>query len=166
MRIIDRKEFLELPAGTLFYLYEPAVATEFSIKGATHPSGNCYSAMPMDAGTHHAESVSTVLTYNAFERSGDYDDDQQYIVLEPQDLFNLKQVCDTAIKAWRKVPQLDSILGYEALSDSNKAVVDRHIELRGIPALQARLLRQSEEMELPPSIAIHYLVNDLVLEEL
>ena len=35
MRIVDRKVFLKLPGGTLFYNYEPMVFGEMSIKGDT-----------------------------------------------------------------------------------------------------------------------------------
>lgn len=100
MRIVDRKTFLAMPAGTLFAKFDPHVFGELQIKADT--CGNdfvCNGLMPywwedcQDSGDAlsiidrmmEGES-SPPLDYDSYGRDGLFDADQLFAVFEPADV--------------------------------------------------------------------------------
>jgi hypothetical protein len=110
MKLYNRKDFLELPAGTL---YCKGVSWSFgglAVKGDTvagvdwycrHLSGIDFDSTEQMLDRYEAmEASGATFPLNAGEvRDGMFDDDAIFLVLEPGDLEELRRVIDTAAGA-------------------------------------------------------------------
>jgi hypothetical protein len=102
MKIVDRKAFLALPAGTVYAKYAPSYFEELCIKGETLPYNDwCEQDI---VGSFHAkdsgewsnlldESLMTgkslQMDFNIEARDGCFDDDQLFAVWEQRDVLAL-----------------------------------------------------------------------------
>lgn len=105
MKIVDRKTFLSLPAGTLFYKYEPCNMRNFAIKGETLDRWDDFYYVPLDppwlAETQSSPDYHTSLMemdesgveyavdFEVEDRDSLYDADQLFAVLDTQDVRGL-----------------------------------------------------------------------------
>lgn len=101
MRIINRAQFLALPAGTLFSKYEPCVFGELSIKDDNRGTNDWWevtlagaiSASSSDDfcdrchAAEHGESIE--MDFDTVTADGLYDEHQLFAVLEPKDVAAL-----------------------------------------------------------------------------
>lgn len=99
MRIVNYKQFLSLPAGTVFYKFEPNCFTEFAIKDdSLHYGDFLYSPLTypelegdpriLDELVDNAEK-SAPAHYWILARDGMFDEGQLFAVLEPADVASL-----------------------------------------------------------------------------
>lgn len=101
MRIVDRKTFLAMPAGTVFAKYEPCVFGEMLIKGESLPDDFCYQSIvdaiectsdrdAMEA-LFQAEhtGMSIPMDFDCQGRDGCFDQDQLFAVFESADVVKL-----------------------------------------------------------------------------
>lgn len=104
MKIVDRKTFLAMPAGTVFYKYEPHFFTDLGIKGET--CGNDFSCFEFGGGIWpdgcndsgelfakweamlHGEP-SGPLDFESEGRDGLFDEDQLFAVWDREDVAGL-----------------------------------------------------------------------------
>lgn len=109
MRIVDRKTFLSLPAGTLFYKYQPCILSDFAIKDETirqmsPGDAGDYRYVPLDQiwvespttsdyHTPYLEMAEKDAEYpidvECTARDGLFDEDQLFAVLDEQDVRTL-----------------------------------------------------------------------------
>ena len=100
MKIINRKEFLKLPAGVIYSKFEPCIFGDIRIKGDTSYNDWYYQDLLMidanDSGewseiVHSAmnegENIPLNLHYEG--RDGYYDEDQLFAVFENKDAIQL-----------------------------------------------------------------------------
>ncbi len=95
MKIVNRKEFLSLPAGTLFAKYAPCCFESINIKGETLTSNDFLSSelftFPMFgescAMMELGESVD--IETDCLCRDGLFDDEQLFAVFENSDIEKL-----------------------------------------------------------------------------
>jgi len=108
MKIVDRKTFLGLPAGTLFSKYAPHYFEEASIKGGTFGDGktaNFFSTLVSDAVKCKGladfvnlldcaanSGASIDLDLDRMGRDTCFDDDQLFAVWEKKDVDGLISV--------------------------------------------------------------------------
>lgn len=104
MRILNRKQFLAMPAGTLFAKYEPCVFDALEIKGDTLPSNDyCYQqivgAIKCDSSNEwldqledaRNEGKSLEMDFECEGRDGCFDEHQLFAVFEGKDVAALIQ---------------------------------------------------------------------------
>ena len=96
MRIIDRKEFLECPSGTVYGEYFP-----WSVEGLRVKQDNCgdddWFYIDLIAGVDYVGDWSSnadhgdsfPLSFNGICRDGAFDDDQLFAIYEPADVAGL-----------------------------------------------------------------------------
>jgi hypothetical protein len=102
MRIVNRKEFLALPSGTVFQKFTPCVFGDLQIKGSNCgeddfadlviPEVDANSCSEMDAILHKAEedsSFSFDLDFECYGRDGEFQQDQLFAVWERKDIEGL-----------------------------------------------------------------------------
>lgn len=102
MRVVDRKAFLNMPAGTLFAKYDPCVFQELRIKVGNCGADDFFYSNIVDAidsyesgqfGALLEESretgASVAMDFDAISRDGCFDDDQLFGIFEPEDLLKL-----------------------------------------------------------------------------
>jgi len=104
MKIVDRKTFLAMPAGTVFMKYEPCIFGDIEMKGNTLPSGpDFWRSSLTDAlelwgdgdspfgrlDEAVASGASLSMDYDSMGRDGLYDEDQLFAVLEKRDVEQL-----------------------------------------------------------------------------
>ncbi len=112
MRLVTRKELMDLPAGTIYQEYEPKIfRTGLCIKGETtvpwseKNSGDwTLLDLPdfedfMSDTTKLEVGHSVKFDFKAYGRDGCYAEDQMYAVWEPDELAHLAILCENAIKA-------------------------------------------------------------------
>lgn len=92
MKIVNRKEFLSLPAGTLFAKYAPCCFESINIKGETLTSNDFLSSelftFPMfDVWFENGDSVDIETDFLC--RDGLFDDEQLFAVFENSDIEKL-----------------------------------------------------------------------------
>lgn len=100
MKIVNRKDFLAMPEGTLFCKYTPCFFDDISIKGESlindffyqqlvHPiakdSGELFALL--DSAEQSGETITNDLYCEG--RDGCFDDDQMFLIFEPKDLLDL-----------------------------------------------------------------------------
>ena len=107
MKIVNRKDFMEFPRGTLFCEYDPEIFGELLIKGDTivHDGVNadwqyqeiqnsikgCCSKRSDILDEAEVKGTSFELDLHALSRDGCYDDDQMYCIWEEKDVEGLIQ---------------------------------------------------------------------------
>lgn len=106
MRIVGKKEFYNLPSGTIFSKYQPIVFTGLFVKGNTLYSGDDpidYIELSLignveanDSGqlsdilfSAQEEKKSFKLDFDAYERDGLYEEEALYAVYEKEDINQL-----------------------------------------------------------------------------
>lgn len=101
MRIVDRKTFLALPAGTVFAKYEPFYFEELTIKGDTWKddfqvqaiadavdcAGSSDFSIQLDMAERTGQSIP--MDFYCMGRDGCFNEDQLFAVFEPADLAGL-----------------------------------------------------------------------------
>lgn len=114
MRVVDRKTFLKLPAGTIYCKGEPWVFGSICIKDdslendwiyldPSWPSAND----PGEACGLMQASLDTGSSFpgeDAFGRDGCFNDDAVFLIYEPADLLALRSRVDAALAAARRSP--------------------------------------------------------------
>jgi hypothetical protein len=115
MRIVSRKEFLEMPSGTIFLKYSPINFGELCIKGETCkssfitddffltciPCANAFDTGEMIKLFDNAEkdsSFSIPLDFETMGRDGLWDKDQKFAILEKHDIETFITVLRAAIR--------------------------------------------------------------------
>lgn len=108
MRIVDREDFLAMPAGTVFSKYEPCIFGNLEIRGESNANSqgvliDCWSqdlAGALQADTteefeeacdHAAAGKSVQMDLESQGRDGLYDRDQLFAAWEPDDVRALIQ---------------------------------------------------------------------------
>jgi len=108
MKVVNRKEFLAMPAGTLYTEYEPCVATGLAIKHNTIDNGGSgdWFYTSLIASSESCEGLSElydgkeVLYSSNWEgRDGEFNQDQQFIVYSPEDVFKFAESLANLINA-------------------------------------------------------------------
>lgn len=104
MRIVDRKTFLAMPAGTVYAKFQPAVFEALSIKGATTADGADWSSQdlipPPLSGVSDSAFMDSIdrmlegetsgpLAWHCQCRDGLFDKDQLFAVFELDDVMAL-----------------------------------------------------------------------------
>lgn len=101
MRIVDRKTFLAMPAGTVFAKYAPCYFEALAIKGDTWGDDflvqwiadaiECTGSSDFDARLFHAQEFgdSLPMDLNSAGRDGCFDMDQLFAVFESADVVGL-----------------------------------------------------------------------------
>lgn len=112
MKIINRKEFLSMPSGTVYSHYVPQVADGLMVKYETLTNDWVYQDLLFNVDGESSEEASEKLT-NAEEhgssfrldlhcgsRDGIYDDNQLFMVYEKEDVKRLiKKLVEAALEA-------------------------------------------------------------------
>lgn len=102
MRIVDRKTFLAMPAGTIFQKYAPCYFGSIEIKDATSEPNDFYTVCSMDQPYFaavsdsgewmlHCDRIATgeasgPLDFEIISRDGLFDDDQLFAIWERADV--------------------------------------------------------------------------------
>lgn len=98
MRIVNRKQFLELPEGVLFSKYAPCYFENIMIKGESLPNDFCYQQIVDAVKCHDSNEYGDILdraceTGESFDldfccqgRDGCFDEDQLFAVWEQKDI--------------------------------------------------------------------------------
>lgn len=103
MRIVNRKEFLTLPVGTVFAEYEPCFVRDMRIKGKNCVSNNDWLYQELDLALDCKNSgemidlldesektgKSIAMNFNCQSRDGAFNDTQLYAIYEKQDVKQL-----------------------------------------------------------------------------
>ncbi len=114
MKIVDRKTFLAMPAGTLFSKYEPEVFGELCIKDESMPEINdfiyqeivnsikCNGSFDMHLILNDAEKKGTSfqLDFDCTSRDGLFDSDQLFAVWEQNDVKALIDRLQEALNSY------------------------------------------------------------------
>ena len=96
MKLVNYREFLTLPSGTLFSKYEPFVFGPLCIKEASIPHDFFYQSLvdsiqftgePTDAFRQLGEEIPVDM--NLLERDGYFDEDQLFVVWSHTDVDQL-----------------------------------------------------------------------------
>jgi len=114
MRIVNRKEFLKLPEGTLYSTYYGTVARRFEIKeGGDWGNDWCYTNLltlwseQESCSEDFLEKISKAETNSNFsfsqdlessERDGHYEDEQKFVVFENDDILKIINKLQSLIK--------------------------------------------------------------------
>lgn len=112
MRIVNRKEFLELPIGTLYSKYEPCIFGPLSIKYDSWKESNDFIYVGLNEFYHGDSSDSTdnkldemestginvPIDLNSSGRDGLFDDDQLFAVYDNDDIEHLISKLKECIK--------------------------------------------------------------------
>ncbi len=113
MKILDRKAFLALPAGTLFHPYEPCIFGEMSIKDTSIGEIDFFE-VPLNAALDvdntddlinkledsRLNGTSIDMDFETVQREGLYDDRQLYAVFERADMEQLITRLQKALSAY------------------------------------------------------------------
>lgn len=111
MRIVNRQEFLAMPAGTVFYKYEPCVFEDLQIKAESigdidffyqeitsaiecNDSGEFFDLL----NKAKEDGISLPMDFYCGSRDGLFDQDQLFAVFEPDDVRGLIERLETALK--------------------------------------------------------------------
>lgn len=108
MRIVNREEFLAMPAGTVFAKYKPCIFDDLEIKGGSL-TNDFYAqelSVPIKAASDHefsdilyraeADGCEVELDFYNEYRDGLYDKDQLFAVYSKEDVQQLiKRLTDT-----------------------------------------------------------------------
>lgn len=98
MKIVDRKTFLSLPAGTLFSKFEPDIFSDIRIKEDTCGDNDWFEQQIADAiecsGSENfadkcdrmVNGESVKMDFDCIGRDGCFDDDQLFAVWEQADI--------------------------------------------------------------------------------
>lgn len=101
MKIVNRKTFLAMPAGTVYSKYAPCYMEEMSIKGDTTPNGGDWYDQDIagaldDGGDEFSEACrrmeqggSVPMAFDVECRDGCFEDDQLFAVWETTDVLAL-----------------------------------------------------------------------------
>lgn len=99
MRVVNRKEFLEMPPGTLYRKFEPVVFDELSVKLETLKTNDWVYIDLTEPDTYDEFSEFYFnrsqdgepfrIDYEVSSRDGFYDDEQLFIVYDQEDLKQL-----------------------------------------------------------------------------
>lgn len=123
MRIIDRKEFITMPQGTIFskipanengcitayteglYLLEETMVFSHYLEGDEGGSDYIYLDLidfcVNDCGEHASafqEMRRDLIINDAYERDGLYEYDEHYLIYEKNDLIKLRDIIDKSIE--------------------------------------------------------------------
>lgn len=94
MRIVNRREFLELPPGVIYSEYVPAVCTGLFVKGESYTNDYLESSLVPNCWNMQEPSFDEDQT-----RNGMFDDNQLYVVFEAADLELFRQRLTKAVPA-------------------------------------------------------------------
>lgn len=108
MRIVDRKTFLAMPAGTVFSDYRPAICGPIEVKTRTH--GNDFSSLHFEGAARIDDGEQPVDAYfdmqdgnvrplEVYEqRAGDFNDEQLYLIYEREDVQGIIALLQRALE--------------------------------------------------------------------
>lgn len=118
MKIVDRKTFLAMPAGTLFSKYEPCVFGALEIKGDTLENCGDFGVQQIadaiecyDSGdfglkcTMMENGISVGLDLDCQGRDGLFDENQLFAVWEPKDVEALIERLSDALCTATSLPR-------------------------------------------------------------
>lgn len=115
MRIVNRKTFLQLPAGTVFSKYSPCIFGDLSIKGDTVSNDFLVQDIvgsidsETDSGYYdkinasEKDGVSLKMDFDVMGRDGLFDDDQLFAIWERDDVIGLRDRLKDALDSAYKV---------------------------------------------------------------
>lgn len=100
MKILNRKDFIELPAEVVFAYYKPMVFDRLSIRGSSSETDfyvqDIVDAVDCDSSDEFVDKVdacekgeSISLAFNSVSRDGMYEDEQLFAVWERADVERL-----------------------------------------------------------------------------
>lgn len=103
MRIITRREFMEMPAGTVFSYYQPCIFTDLHIKDSGKDEWSpdfltssligaidCQNSDEFIAKCDQMEKGASVeVDFESTGREGRFDDELKYAIYEPVDVQKL-----------------------------------------------------------------------------
>ncbi|CAN7374149.1 hypothetical protein LJR231_002241 [Phyllobacterium sp. LjRoot231] len=113
MKIYNRKDFLKLPAGIIFAKGQPFAFDEIQVKGdslendffsrewtwiSAHDSGEAMARLD-----EMLERGASYAINDAEGRDGLFDDNDIFLVFEPEDLQTMRQDIDAAVEAFASV---------------------------------------------------------------
>lgn len=111
MRIVNRKEFLSMPSGTVYSHYVPQVADGLMVKYETLTNDWVYQDLLFNVAGETSEEASDTLTkaeengasfrldLHCGSRDGMYDDNQLFMVYEKEDVKRLiKKLIEAALE--------------------------------------------------------------------
>ncbi len=107
MRVYNRKDFLALPAGTLYCAGVEWAFNELGVKGDTWPPNDFIKLglqwVEAQGSTEATDRLDAMLKTGAsfplqqsYGRDGGFDQDEVYLVYEPADLDALIAICNIA----------------------------------------------------------------------
>ncbi len=105
MKVVDRKEFLKLPAGTLYTLFKPCYTDGLAIKHVTLDNDDWFYteliASTVEDNGDTKLNNGEELPFNAdwMGRDGGFDPEQMFIVYSPVDIFVFAETLAKLIKA-------------------------------------------------------------------
>lgn len=105
MKILNRKDFLKTPRGTVYSYYEPCVFKELNIKttdNKDYENDFVYFSLigefDIEKGKEYSEicrrmedGESVLASFEETQREGLFDDDQLFLVYEKEDVTNMIQ---------------------------------------------------------------------------
>lgn len=112
MRIVDKKEFLTLPEGTVYSGYQPCVFDGLFIKGETWDNdfleNNLIAELDCSGSDERFDILSKVentgesfkLDFDCYGREGLFDDEMKYAVYEKEDVEGLIKTLQESLKAY------------------------------------------------------------------
>lgn len=110
MKIVNRKDFLGMPDGTLYSLYEPCIVAELRIKDESSEADFCYNQIigefDYNDGYEHVDILLDMenngteipLYLDAIYRDGSYKYDQLFLVYDNNDIQLLIDRLKTCLK--------------------------------------------------------------------
>lgn len=92
MKVVNRKEFLAMPPGTLYTLFKPCYTDGLAIKHDTLDNGNDWFYTELIASSENGDLVGmdagekVPFSANWQGRDGAFDQEQKFIIYSPEDI--------------------------------------------------------------------------------
>jgi len=119
MKIVDRKTFMSLPAGTLFMKYEPCVFEDLCVKADSIPNDFFYTQITHEIDTPNGgfeaidalekslkDGTSVPLDFDAVGRDGGFADGQLFAVYEKADVAGLIAKLQACLETYKEKVEL------------------------------------------------------------
>lgn len=106
MKVVSRKEFLVMPAGTLYTPFKPCYTEGLAVKGETLDNGDDWFYTELVASSESCAGLDMLnngeeLPFNTDwqGRDGAFDQDQKFIVYSPADVFAFAETLANLVNA-------------------------------------------------------------------
>ncbi|MBB6694363.1 hypothetical protein H7B90_23485 [Cohnella xylanilytica] len=117
MRIVNRKEFLHLPSGTVYSRFQPMMIEGLMVKGDSLSNDWTYSNLIEDVDANSSEEFSNILLdamdngtsfsmdLECYGRDGSYDDSSMFAIYDRDDVERLVDRLQSILRSYQKEEQ-------------------------------------------------------------